>query len=320
MFFFILSGFLMAMHHDPGKMRGRVYGNFLKGRAFKIYPIHWLTLALFILITLSFHEREVYWKAFVPNFLLVQSYIPFKRYFFSFNTVSWFLCDVLLCYVCYPFLSRALRGMRLRCQLSLTFAFFVAYGLFMYPWNPVSDELVITWSHVFPLFRLYEFSLGIVSYHCFLSLKARCTEWGRVQSTLWEVAAVGLLAFLIAVDRQHHEIFRDNYDDSIMWELPMAFLIVVSALNNGREGLVGRVLCCRPLVWLGDVSMEIFLLQAFAGRFYNFIICPVLAHCGYLGCYANYWLILPLLILMAWVVHRYFSRPIARESRNRLRS
>ena len=314
-FFFILRGFLMSMHHDSSKMRGRVYRDFLKGRAFKIYPIHWLTLFMFVLITTVFHEQGIYWNALVPNFLLLHCYIPIRSYFFSFNTVSWFLCDILLCYVCYPFISRVLHRLRLRSQLSLIAVLFISYSIFMYPWDSVADESVIRWSHVFPLFRLFEFSMGIVAHHCYQALKARCAQWNRVKATLWEVAAVGLIAALIVADQQHHGFFRDNYDDSIMWELPMSFLIIVSSLNSGREGLLGCFLSWRPLVWMGGISMEIFLLQSFAGRFYNFIVCPVLAHLGYLGCYTNYWLILPLLIPMAWVVHRYFSKPIFRKSR-----
>lgn len=309
-FFFVLSGFVLDMHHDAQLLRGAAHARFMKQKALRIFPLHWLSLAVFTILTLLVSERGIYWKALLPNALLLQSYIPLRDYYFSFNVVSWFLCDILLCYLCYPFLARGLKGMKLKSQLFLLLLLFLSYCSFMYPWQLPDDEAVVTWSHVFPLFRLFEFSMGIVAHHVFVALKDKNFRLTPVIATCGEWAVLLLLGALVIADQWHHEWFGANYDDSIMWEIPMTMLVLVLAFTNDCKGLVSRVLVTKPLVWLGTISMELFLFQAIAGRLYGFVVCPVLGHWGYEDCYANYWLILPLLIAIAWLVNRLFTRPL----------
>ena len=81
----------------------------------------------------------------------------------------------------------------------------------------------------------------------------------------------------------------------------------------------------RPLQWLGDISFEIFMLQCLAPFIYTYLVDPVLWHFGItefanmvsndlFGIDANllYVFVLPIVIILAWIVNRLFSRPITR--------
>lgn len=97
--FFVMSGFLLRMWHDPAQLRGARHRSFFLMRALRIYPLHWLALALLLAECLALHMPLTYGNcaALLPNLLLLQSYVPCEQVFFSFNTPSWFLCDLLLC-------------------------------------------------------------------------------------------------------------------------------------------------------------------------------------------------------------------------------
>lgn len=95
--FFILSGYCTMLRY-----RNRVcqqdfnYSTYLKKRLVKYYPLHWLLLLvvlvpdLFSGFTLSNNGLQL-----AANFFLVQSLIPIKEFFFSFNAVSWYLSDTV---------------------------------------------------------------------------------------------------------------------------------------------------------------------------------------------------------------------------------
>lgn len=122
--FIILSGFLMFYNHGDeidGNMP--VSGLWKAGAAYyrkglgKFYTEHMVTFAFAALLQAYWLVRwpsvEGFWGAVqtaVPNILLLNSFIPKGEYYFSYNAVSWFLCDILFFYFCFPFLARMLKG------------------------------------------------------------------------------------------------------------------------------------------------------------------------------------------------------------------
>lgn len=86
--FFIMSGFLMRMKHQPEPIRGARFKSFVANRALRLYSLHWFAFALLMAATFGFSTTLPYmsWGALVPNLLLVQSFVPDVNVFFSFNT------------------------------------------------------------------------------------------------------------------------------------------------------------------------------------------------------------------------------------------
>ena len=58
-FFFVSSTFLLALRHPFKQVTAREYGRFVVSHAARIYPLHWLALALLVLMALVFHTATV---------------------------------------------------------------------------------------------------------------------------------------------------------------------------------------------------------------------------------------------------------------------
>lgn len=98
-FFFILRGFVLAYSYQERLVTGQIISHsFYIGRLSKLYPLHilcFVVAALLIIKTLS-------WKQILiapVNLALLQSWIPVKDVYFSFNAVSWFSSDILFFYL-----------------------------------------------------------------------------------------------------------------------------------------------------------------------------------------------------------------------------
>lgn len=308
--FFMMSGFLMRMHHSPDQIRGARFKSFFLTRALRLYPLHWLAFALLMAEVWIFgmHITRVGSDALLPNLLLLQSYVPNEDVFFSFNTPSWFLCDLLLCYFCYPFVATWLSRLSVKRQAGLFATLMLVFFAIM---TAVTSHDVVVYSHVFPLLRLYEFSMGIALYHIYVAIAPRLTAaLSFMKATVAEAIVVGLLVGLVMFSQHWSYPYKDNYNDSLMWEIPMALLIMVSAVNAGKEGVIGKILCCRPLEWVGEMSLEVFMLHFVAGPIFTYLISPFFGHFGIMV--YNYFAVgqLPLLLLLSWAVHRWFTRPV----------
>ena len=105
-FFFLLSGLLIGMkYYDLDRMKN--IGQTLKyaiekGR--KTYPLYCLTIIpmlLFLLKNWKAHEIGTAKFASIigTNLLYLQSWIPSEDYYWALNGVTWFLSDLLFCYL-----------------------------------------------------------------------------------------------------------------------------------------------------------------------------------------------------------------------------
>ena len=301
-FFYVLSGFLLARRYEQQPVPR--WRQFFTVRAVRLYVASWIVLLPLAAIMLIYHN----WGG-TPQFLtqlaLVHSYVPSKDYFFSFNTVSWFLCGLLLAYACFPLLMRLMRRISLQVKLVAVAVWMVLLFIVM----PHASEQVRVCLYVNPVMRLGDFVIGMVLAHLVQHVQERWRQPSFMQATILELLAIAVLAvaaWLVAVVPQ-----IECYSDIVWCYLPVSLLILVCALLNGNEGVPGRLLTCRPLLWLGGVSMEIYLLQMVAARLYNYFVAPVLGHFGVETAYDLYPIFgLLLLLPLAWLMHRYLMQPL----------
>ena len=141
-FFFILSGFVLSLGYGSRIREGTFsYGRFMQRRLWKIYPLHLLCLLFFLVASRSDFDLTVLFNA-----LLLQSWVPDPNYYFSCNSVSWFLSSLLFCYLVFPFAYR-------RMSVWLTLVVFSACVLtyFVVPAEKVNAIL-----YVYPLVRFVD--------------------------------------------------------------------------------------------------------------------------------------------------------------------
>ena len=319
-FFFMVSGFLLPMKHQFTSLDGDSYRRFAWSHATKLFPLHWLTLALWLVAMAILGLLVIKPVALVLNAALLHSWSLMHSIYFSYNKFSWFLGTLLFCYLCYPLLARWFMPLRLRHKVAILAVLAVIDILVL----AGSDDYWRTALYVFPPVRLIDFMIGMTLAHACGHLgKARVLGHSE-NGTDAELVAIAVLSIMVLAYRSYSSLLP--WSDAILWWVPVALIIVVCKAYDKREGFIGRILVSRPLQWLGDISFEIFMLQGIAALVYNYCVAPLLAHIGVQHAYdvvaadlfgasapgLIVWLIIPVDILLAWAVNRLFSRPVTR--------
>ena len=311
-FFFISSTFLLAMRHPFTCLGGRDYGRFVVDHALRLYPLHWLGLALLVGMAWLFRTGPVDWGATVLSALLLHSWSPVHDVHYGLNPVAWYMCALLFCYVIYPPMAHWLGHWRLRGKALLALVLAIALGAVLLPLNIPQREAVF----VNPLSHVLDVTVGLTLYHLNRVLGARLGRVGYRRATMIEAGALLLLAAVITVNVTTTWI--RPWEDVIIWLVPQGAVLLALSLLAGQEGALGRLLLSRPLQWLGSISFEMFVLQFAAFQIYNYVVSPVVGHCGWDIYRLLPWLALPLLALLSWGVNRCFTRPLRGYFKRRL--
>ena len=117
-FFFLLSGFILTYNYHQifASMRGCAVWRFYVARFARIYPVHVLAFAAMLPLCYGefFVAQGIAIKRALTNLTLIQSFIPLRDYYFSFNAPSWSLSDEFFFYALLPLLLWGLASLRLR--------------------------------------------------------------------------------------------------------------------------------------------------------------------------------------------------------------
>ena len=296
-FFFMLSGFVLALGYGGRVEQGQFDTNaFLMRQLLKFYPLH--LLALVTIVVLDAHSGHFLdWQHLMPAFLLLQSWIPLNEYNFAGNGPSWFLCDILFCYILFSKVYLGLNRLTRTCLAWLLAVVVVAYLMFAFaiPADSVNSIL-----YVAPWMRLIDFCLGILLCRLYCSASGR--QWAQRMAgrnvTASELLAVVLLAASLLV---YPILPQWLHCVALFWLVIPPFLLFFALAEQG-QGLVTRLLKHPSLQWLGGISLEIYLLHMLVLRIAN----SLLAGMGI----EERWLMviggLGLLILAAWMTKRFF--------------
>ena len=319
-FFLMASGFLLAQKHSFEQLDGTSYRRFAWNHAAKLFPLHWLTLVLWLVAMALLGLLVIKPAALALNTTLMHSWSLSHSIYFSYNKFSWFLSTLLFCYLCYPLLARWFMPLKLR-HKAIILAVLAVIDIAVLAFT---DDYSRTALYVFPPVRLIDFVIGMTLAHL-CQCRQKIPVLGESENgTDAELVALALLSVMVMTYRAYPALLP--WSDAVLWWLPVALILVVSLLYDKREGFIGKILVSKPLQWLGNISFEIFMLQGIAALVYNYWLAPVLSHIGVQYVYnevANdlmgnsapgliVWLILPIDILLAWAVNRLFTQPVTR--------
>lgn len=275
-FFFLLSGFVVSLGYGRQLSQHTFsYGRFMRRRLLKIYPLHLLCLAAFLVISRQTVDLRV-----VLNALLLQCWVPQTDYYFSCNAVSWFLSCMLFCYLVFPLLYRYASG-RLLAVVA------VAYGAvcLAVPYDMVNNILYVN-----PLVRCVDFYLGIMLCKVYESRRPVLSSVGSWAEPL-------LLALLVASLVVYPYADAKLRNAPLYWLVLMPFILVFAR----GEGLLSRLLRCRAMQWLGSLSMPVFMLHTmtFAVLMHHLPVMPYWAMLG---------VCVVAVVALSWAVDRFFLR------------
>lgn len=251
-FFFVLSGFIIAYNYQKKFTQSKVSKrSFFIARFARIYPLHWLTLFIAIVLgSLSLTNGFVDWLThFLASFTLTQAFIPKIDYFFSFNSPSWSLCCEQFFYLSFPFLITRIKSpKRLLFYLSLC-AILMLIGMSLTP-----DELIRGYWYVNPITRFPDFMVGILLF--FLYDRLKYTKLSSNLGTVLEVCSVVLFLVFYIYAADIPKVYRY----SIYYWLPVSGLLLVFAF---QKGLLSKLLSARFLIVGGEISYSFYLIHLF---------------------------------------------------------
>jgi len=232
--FFILSGFCLTLGYKERIMSGNFnYIDYLKVRFAKFYTIHWVTLLVFVIIAFCAGELILNKRLLLTNILLLQSWIPEKLYYFSYNAIAWYLSTALFAYLCFPMIITMLHKIQLKQRIGLFVAMLIAYGAVAYA-MPTEDYHAML--YVNPVCRCVDFVIGIYLAEWLTSIRSE-----RICKYNW-IFDLGLIASFVALNIVSMRLSDDfRMIGAIFW-LPACSMIFCLCLASKTQSPLSKLL------------------------------------------------------------------------------
>ena len=269
-FFFVLSGFMMAYNYWDKfneKLTLKETLKFLIKKIKKFYPLLIFTILLKAPITLYKYYLEIVGvnleyigitiSRLIPSIFLFQSYIPNVDYFYAFNGVAWFLDVIILCYFLTPWIINKIN--KLDNKKLIVIMVIIAGLKFVYNHfiTPLLGDYASYAGYIFPFYRLFDYLQGIFLGGIFLNLKD--TKQNETKMTILEI---GICVLLIL---GYH--FRLLQDHKTIQEILSILIVFIFAFE---KGIISRILNNKVLIYLGGISMELYLVHQPIIKYFEF--------------------------------------------------
>jgi peptidoglycan/LPS O-acetylase OafA/YrhL len=245
--FFVLSGYQIAstMWHMP--LSGQSVWQFWRRRFLRIYPMVWLHLAILVVVTFAILQTMSFlkWNQLLGNATLWFNLMP--RGVQPYNGVMWTLTVEVMFYIALPLILMLYRSKGIWWVIGASLLTSLAYRATI--WNVYEEALTYNAAHLRTLpGLLFLFAAGFAINHF-------SPEPDRMST----YAMLAMIVTALVVWRYPVQDADKAPWLAISWDLVMGLLIalMVSLLIQPVAGL--RWLSTRPLVWLGNLSLGIYL-------------------------------------------------------------
>ena len=277
-FFFMLSGFVVSLGYGRQIREGSFqYGRFLRKRFLKLYPLHLLCLLFWFIVSKNVIDGRV-----VLNLLLLQSWIPDPEYYFSCNSVSWFLSCLLFCYFLFPWAYKHVsRGW----AVAVLSAYVVI--CLLTPYEKVNAILYVN-----PLVRFVDFYIGMVL--------CRIYEKDYSLSGVVWLEWLLLLALMVLLAAY-------PYVDEKLRNAPLYWLVLVPMLLvfSKEQGPLSKLLKMRSLLLLASLSMPVFMTH-------QMLIAILLHRLPDMPVVLMLFLCIFVVLVVSWCIDRFVLRQIGK--------
>lgn len=209
--FFLLSGFLMFWNYVDRELdfsfRGRLQFAWHKVR--KLYPLYLLTFFVGVILDVQLYGLNGIIRLVltavksVLNLLLLQSWVPKASFYFSFNSVAWYLSVILFLYFMFPRILRRLNdykrrksaGVAIVCIVILQMVISFCVSLVCRHLS-ISEDITKWFTYINPVYRLGDFIIGCNLGYMFKTdsrVLSSDRSWHGWQYTCLEIASLLLL-------------------------------------------------------------------------------------------------------------------------------
>jgi peptidoglycan/LPS O-acetylase OafA/YrhL len=274
-FFFLLSGFILAYTYlsDTATLRGSKR-EFWVARVARIYPVYLLGLILALpdLLT-ALPSGTLGWLfvmgAAVLHLLLLHAWIPVGT---NWNQPSWSLSVEAAFYLGFPLILPLVARLRQRGLWLLTLGSWLGYGalslVLQFFTNTGVANLIPDWRdfvRYLPLVSYPEFIAGMALGLLFTRYRAEALSgilrlaqrYGWINDGLVIIALTLLLGALTLI----YQLGLANSPIDIAAPFALPPLAAITLLLAFQRGVIARLLSTRLMVWLGEVSYAVYMLQ-----------------------------------------------------------
>ena len=299
-FFFVLSGFSLTLGYKEKVVSlGFSYGNYVKRRCVKFYPLHWLCLLASIPLIILNLKLDLVPKFFL-NATLLHSFVPLKDWYFSFNWVSWYMSDAMFMAVTFPLI---LKGIVRSNRIVKTVIAVVTLILYAILAVLLPDENKHAILYINPIVRTVDFIVGIYLALAFLKLK----DSSKICLFVWQNTSILVLASLVMIVLLVVLSCRlsepQQLTAAFYWPLVMLLIVTVAFIGNwGGQNLLQH----KYLVKLGELSFIIFLTHQLVIRYYALATRLI----GFENKVVECIVCIPIIIIVSFLIQDYILKPI----------
>ncbi|TEB43432.1 acyltransferase [Flavobacterium circumlabens] len=244
-YFFILSGFVMIIAY--GNKPFVSFTEYYRNRFARIYPLYFFAIILVIFVQLI--DRRFDFLGFFLNIFMIQAWIPGKA--LSFNFPAWSLSVEALFYAVFPFVFNKVYQ---KISIKRFSVYIISFWIFiqivtsvLFAYFGESDSIYTgEFLRYNPLLHLHQFLVGNLAGLFFI----KYLQHKKRNYDLLIFVLTGLVLLALKFP------FQLNFNSaSALLLMPIIILI---SLNTG---LITRLFQHKILVFLGEISFGIYILQ-----------------------------------------------------------
>lgn len=312
--FFVISGFVLSLSKGEKLKNGELNNRrFFLSRVFKLYPLHIIILLITLLLDWRLGNQYP-WYQILSHALLLQCWYPTHDFMAVLNASTWFLSNIIFFYLIFRYLYKWLVECSWLSILPIIFAYMAVYiAISLID----STDKSAGYIYSFPPFRMIDFCVGILIYKFYSSdygkKIADNVTYNLSLSMTW---LLDMLWFLLIVGIYSLSILcNPNIRCAILYWTPSALTVFYMTICDGRKEGLANLFHNKFLLWLGGISMEIYLVHGLCFRIVQSIFLKIYGEpiptymLGFQFCIS-----LSLIIIVAWLARQYIVIPIYNKS------
>lgn len=312
-FFFVLSGFILAYVYPKLETWPEIR-QFWRARFARVWP----ALVFSFILALWLLSLDIDYQTAAANLLMIQGWIPYQDYYFSYNSPAWSISTEVFFYITFPLIIYKWKN---NWPYKIMFSFALLF-IMLYTSNILQSQTTESFDksmtktgllYISPATRIFEFVFGICIANLWSNYKNK-VNWGKLRATAYEttsiIAVVASMYFTPLLEDFVQLKFGEqaaSYWLSFSGSMfSFGLLIFVISIQRGWIS----VFLSRPFfVLLGEISFSIYLLHQIFLRYYvaNIISPPYLPRLAEL---AIFWTILLLASYLTWAIIETPSRKL----------
>ena len=268
-FFFVLSGFVIALNYQSRLNSIRSVYNFQIQRFLRLYPLHLIILFAFLGIEISKYILEVYFNlesnsgaftknnasSFFANIFLIHNFIIEER---TWNYPSWSVSAEFYTYLLFAMVVLCFK----KTKYILAFSFsIVIISCFYLNMNEMTTSPMIG-----PIRCIFSFSMGLICFNFFDLYKNKIKFQSSLPAGIFLFLCIMLMSFF----------YIETYTKGAAF-VPILFALTILVLAfTSRYSYLSKALSNDKLVYIGSMSYGIYMIHAvvwyFMSQFLRFVI------------------------------------------------